>query len=97
MTESDKILKAVRAHILPSVSGRHIHRMNNLLETIINDLSERPLFACVFDNFIQTLKIILSVVLLYEIVKVHEVFRSGYGAEELTTNGIHQIYELSAE
>ena len=69
--------------LIASVAGRHIHRVHDLLEIIVNDFYERALLHIVLHYFIQALEIVLAVVFSDEIVEIHQEFRSCDCAHEL--------------
>ena len=69
--------------LIAAVSRRHVHRVHDLLEVIVNDFLQRALLGIVLDHLSESFRIVLSIVLADEIVEVHQKFRSSDRSHEL--------------
>src|SRR5574344_461327 len=83
--------------LISSITGRHIHRMNNLLEVIVNHLGKGSLLYVELDNLVQHRKIVIPIILSDEIIEIHQEFRGSDCSHKLGRNGIYQIDEFPAE
>jgi hypothetical protein len=57
-------------------------RVDNLLETVGDDLIDGALFQRQVYHVIDVFVVVLSIFFLYKVVHVHQKFRSGAGAAE---------------
>ena len=69
--------------LIPTVAGRHIHGMYNLLEVVVDDFHKRPLLGVHLHDVLKVIKIVVTVVLADEVVKVHQELRGRNGSHEL--------------
>ena len=83
--------------LVAAVAGRHVHRMHDLLETIVDDLAERAFLDIVLHDLVQAVQVVVAVILADEIVQVHQELRRRDGTHELRGDRIHQVDELAAE
>ena len=83
--------------LVTPVARRHIHRVDNLLEVIVDDLDQSALLDIVLHNVIEVFEVVVAVVLADKVIQIHKELRSRYRAHELGRNRIDKVDELSAE
>ena len=69
--------------LIAAVACRHIHRVHNLLEVIVNDFFQGSLFGVAFDHFTESVEVVFTVVLPDEIIHIHKELRCSHGSHEL--------------
>ena len=92
-----KVTYVPKNGLIATVACRHVHRVHNLLEVVVDDLHEGALLGIHFHDVVQVLEVIVTVVLADEIVQVHQELRSGHRSHELGGDGINEVDELAAE
>ena len=69
--------------LIPTVAGRHIHGMYNLLEVVVDDFHKRPLLGVHLHDVLKVIEIVVTVVLADEVVKVHQELRRRHRTHKL--------------
>ncbi len=83
--------------LIAAVARRHVHRVDHLLEIVVDDLEQGALLDVVLHHVIKMLEVVVTVILADEIVQVHQELRSGHRAHELGRDAVDEVDELAAE
>ena len=59
---------------------RLVDGVNNLLEAVCDDFVQRTVFETQINNFVSTFVVILTILLLNEVVHIHQEFRCSASA-----------------
>ena len=78
-------------------SGRLVDRIDDLFETIGDDLVDRAPFLREIDHLVRPFEIVGAVLLADKIVHIHQKFGCGAGAAEHTRHDKNHIHEAAAE
>ncbi len=83
--------------LITPIASWHIHRVHHLLEVIVNDLHQSTLLDIQLHHLIKTVKVVVTIILSDEIVKIHKKLRCSYRTHKLGGDRINEINELPAE
>ena len=69
--------------LVAPVAGRHIHRVDDLLEVVVDYLDKGPLLHVQLHHVIQVVKVVVAVVLADEVIHIHKELGGGDSSHKL--------------